>query len=136
MPKKDMVNHPPHYLQYPYEVIELTELLPFCVGNAVKYILRAEHKGALEEDLEKAKWYLKRAYKNRFLMNSANYGFEKLADKFICSRYPHNYKWEAIANIFFAVEEGGEGSADMLFKSIGAIECWLDEIREKKSTKG
>lgn len=30
----------------------------FCLGNAVKYILRARKKGALEKDLKKAKFYL------------------------------------------------------------------------------
>ena len=33
----DLVNHPPHYSAHPsgVEVIELTEHLPFCLGNAV-----------------------------------------------------------------------------------------------------
>lgn len=56
----DMVNHPPHYKQYGIEVIEITEKLNFCKGNAVKYILRAEFKGNEIEDLEKAEWYIRR----------------------------------------------------------------------------
>ena len=54
----DMVNHPSHYLQYTHEVIELTSLCGFCLGNAVKYILRADFKGRRAEDLKKAAWYV------------------------------------------------------------------------------
>lgn len=58
----DMVNHPPHHKQHPsgIEVIEITEHMNFCLGNAVKYILRADHKGAQLEDLKKARWYIDR----------------------------------------------------------------------------
>lgn len=56
--KADMVNHPSHYLQYTHEVIELTSLCGFCLGNAVKYILRADFKGRRSEDLKKAAWYV------------------------------------------------------------------------------
>lgn len=59
MDKHDPVNHPAHYTQYPHEVIELTEQLGFCLGNAVKYILRADYKGHKSEDLKKAVWYLR-----------------------------------------------------------------------------
>lgn len=58
--KYDPVNHPKHYTQYKHEVIELTEQLDFCLGNAVKYILRAPFKGNKIQDWEKAVWYLKR----------------------------------------------------------------------------
>lgn len=54
----DMVNHPSHYTQYPHEVIELTSLCGFCLGNAIKYILRADFKGRRGEDLKKAAWYV------------------------------------------------------------------------------
>lgn len=61
MSKNDPVNHPSHYADhYEHEVIELTEKLDFCLGNAVKYILRAPYKGHEAEDLKKARWYLKR----------------------------------------------------------------------------
>ena len=56
----DPVNHPKHYTQYDHEVIELTEQLGFCLGNACKYILRAPYKGSMLEDLKKAEWYLNR----------------------------------------------------------------------------
>ena len=61
---EDMVNHPPHYkLANGVEVIDLTEQLNFCRGNAVKYICRAGRKGDADteiEDLRKAAWYINR----------------------------------------------------------------------------
>ena len=63
-PFPETVYHPPHYTQYPIEVIEITERLNFCLGNVVKYVLRCDMKGGLE-DLKKAKWYLEREIKRR-----------------------------------------------------------------------
>lgn len=60
----DPVNHPSHYTQYKREVIDLTEKLSFCVGNACKYILRAPYKGREAEDLRKAQWYVTRSLKH------------------------------------------------------------------------
>jgi hypothetical protein len=58
----DNVNHPAHYTATAIEPIDVIEAwgLGFCLGNAVKYIARAAHKGALLEDLKKARWYLDR----------------------------------------------------------------------------
>lgn len=58
----DMVNHPPHYTSHPsgIETIQITEHMGFCLGNAIKYILRSELKGKKVEDLEKAVWYINR----------------------------------------------------------------------------
>jgi len=59
---QDPVNHPPHYKAHPsgVECIEITEHMNFCLGNAVKYIWRADLKNNAVEDLKKAKWYLER----------------------------------------------------------------------------
>ena len=56
------VNHPQHYNQLPngIECIEVIEWFNLNLGNVIKYIWRAEHKGKLLEDLRKAKWYLER----------------------------------------------------------------------------
>lgn len=60
----DPVDHPAHYTRFPgVEVIQITEHLNFCRGNAVKYLCRAGWKGdgAQEiEDLKKARWYVDR----------------------------------------------------------------------------
>ena len=41
----DMVNHPAHYRHYSVEVIDIIDQMNFCVGSAVKYILRSPFKG-------------------------------------------------------------------------------------------
>lgn len=59
----DSVNHPSHYTAYKgVEIIDLTEQMNFCRGNAVKYIARAGLKDPNKEieDLEKARWYINR----------------------------------------------------------------------------
>jgi hypothetical protein len=58
----DMVNHPVHYTSHPsgIEVIQITEHMGFCLGNAIKYIMRSELKGKQIEDLKKAAWYINR----------------------------------------------------------------------------
>jgi hypothetical protein len=59
----DMVNSPPHYKTGGIETIDFIEAkkLDYNLGNAVKYITRADHKGDKHEDLCKARWYLNRA---------------------------------------------------------------------------
>lgn len=56
-PIPDPINHPPHYTAGRFEVIDVIEDwdLGFCLGNAIKYIARARHKGAYLEDLKKAR---------------------------------------------------------------------------------
>jgi len=60
--KADMVNHPPHYTGHPsgVECIEVAEHLPFCLGNAFKYLFRRDAKGNPLENIEKAIWYVNR----------------------------------------------------------------------------
>lgn len=64
----ERINHPLHYggEDNPYEAIKVIEAwnLGFALGNAVKYICRADRKGNKLEDLEKAKWYLEREIAN------------------------------------------------------------------------
>ncbi len=59
----DMVNHPPHYKAGGMETIDFIEAkgLGYHLGNVVKYVTRADHKGNKLEDLKKAQWYLSRA---------------------------------------------------------------------------
>ena len=61
------VNHPKHYTQHPsgVECIEVTEHMGFCLGNAVKYIWRADLKENAIEDLRKAIWYIEREIERR-----------------------------------------------------------------------
>lgn len=67
---EDNVNHPPHYTwlkdKCGIEVIDITRHMDFCLGNSIKYILRAGHKHEVSmsnkekeiEDLKKAIWYI------------------------------------------------------------------------------
>jgi hypothetical protein len=63
----DAVDHPKHYNSHPsgIEVIRITEHMNFCLGNAVKYILRADHKNDAIEDLRKSRWYIDREIARR-----------------------------------------------------------------------
>lgn len=62
MGKFEAVDHPSHYNAGKFEAIDVIEDwdLNFNMGNALKYISRAEHKGNKQQDIEKAIWYLKR----------------------------------------------------------------------------
>jgi len=66
--ESEKVDHPSHYggADNPYEAIKIIEAhnLGFHLGNTVKYILRAEHKGDTLADLKKARWYLDRYIAN------------------------------------------------------------------------
>lgn len=61
-PTVDPVNHPPHYKVGGIETIDFIEAkgLGYNLGNVVKYLTRADHKGNKVQDLEKARWYLER----------------------------------------------------------------------------
>lgn len=69
--ERDVVNKPKHYTYGDIEVIDYIEQvtknykpeLAFAIGNAIKYISRANHKNG-KEDLDKARWYLNRAFDN------------------------------------------------------------------------
>jgi hypothetical protein len=58
----DLVNSPPHYKVGGIETIDFIEAknLNYNLGNAVKYITRADHKDNRVQDLEKARWYIER----------------------------------------------------------------------------
>lgn len=59
---QDAVNHPSHYTVGGVETIDYIEAkqLGYNLGNAVKYISRAQYKGKHLEDLRKALWYVQR----------------------------------------------------------------------------
>lgn len=61
------VNNPKHYVSHKsgIECIQITEHMGFCLGNAVKYIWRADLKNDAIEDLKKAVWYINREIEKR-----------------------------------------------------------------------
>ena len=68
----DPVNQPSHYKVGGIETIDFIEAkgLNYNLGNAIKYITRADHKGSKAQDLAKAIWYLKRELTNNVPNNS------------------------------------------------------------------
>ena len=61
----ETVNHPAHYNHGGTECIDVARKMPFCLGNALKYIWRCGHKhDGTREDAEKAVWYLREYIKD------------------------------------------------------------------------
>lgn len=60
VPASDMINHPPHYTGHPsgVECITITQHMGFNLGNALKYIWRADLKADAVSDLLKAIRYI------------------------------------------------------------------------------
>jgi len=61
----DMVNKPKHYHKNGMEVIDIIDAFTpdsysYCMGNAIKYLLRHQDKGKPAQDLEKCVWYINR----------------------------------------------------------------------------
>ena len=68
MDKKEMVNHPSHYNQYPIETIDMMVSIfgkeytrMWCVMTAFKYRMRLGYKDDINQDLAKEQWYLNKA---------------------------------------------------------------------------
>ena len=63
----DPVNNPKHYTDHPsgVECIQITEHMGFNLGNAIKYVWRADLKNDAIEDLKKAVWYIQREIDKR-----------------------------------------------------------------------
>jgi len=69
--QNDTVNHPSHYNYGDIEVIDFIEQVTkhynpnvaYNIGNAIKYLARSPHKNG-KEDMEKARWYIERAFEN------------------------------------------------------------------------
>lgn len=69
--RNDTVNHPSHYNYGEIEIIDFIEQVTqhynanvaYHIGNAIKYLARSPHKNG-KEDIEKAKWYIERAFEN------------------------------------------------------------------------
>jgi hypothetical protein len=106
----DPINHPPHYLAHPsgVECIQIAEHMGFNLGNAIKYIWRADLKGNALEDLKKAVWSIEREIARR----------EKKERSYCAARKPQtafSYKpivdWDEIEMRWncLAVNSRGEG---------------------------
>lgn len=65
-PSPDPINAPEHYTSHASGIqpIDIAEHMSFCLGNVVKYVMRFERKGGLE-DLKKARFYIEREIARR-----------------------------------------------------------------------
>lgn len=76
MASEDVVNQPSHYTSHPsgIEAIQITEHMGFCLGNAIKYIWRADlkHSDGGIEDLRKAEFYIRREIDRRTRLANTN----------------------------------------------------------------
>ena len=74
VPDNDPVNNPKHYTSHPsgVECIQITSHMGFLLGNAVKYIWRADLKNDAIEDLKKARFYLDREIVKREKESASN----------------------------------------------------------------
>lgn len=61
----NIINSPSHYTVGGIETLDFIESkkLNYHLGNVIKYISRADHKGHTLQDLKKAKYYLDRYIK-------------------------------------------------------------------------
>lgn len=100
----DPIQHPEHYTKYKTEVIEITRYLPFCLGNVVKYVLRAPYKGGVE-DCDKALQYL------------------KWCDDYSAILWPHGLY--CVQSINDLIEELAQGD--------GAAHCQVNFLRQLKN---
>lgn len=91
---KETVNHPSHYNSGKIEVIEAIEDWGFGegfnLGNAIKYIARANHKGNHIEDLKKAVWYVSREIARLDKLNSKNTDALKEVESALATRICSN----------------------------------------------
>ena len=65
--ENEKINHPAHYMSNPsgIECIDVAEHFCFNLGNVIKYMWRADEKGAPLDDLKKASWYINREIEKR-----------------------------------------------------------------------
>ena len=123
------VKHPEHYekaavrVEKAYEPIELCEQYAFCMGNALKYLLRAKHKGNYVEDLAKAQWYLQREFVE--VDNSHEKTIELY--KFFVSKDMINAFRQSNPFIKDLIDDQGTYSCDSIRKVVDELETEIDK---------
>ena len=128
----DNVNHPKHYNAHKsgVECIDVAECLNFNLGNAFKYVFRAGNKNDAIEDLEKAKWYLKRE-KDRNLtrmermQSSEETNLDNITKIIVCE--PDKNKSLVLLSIWNAYHNG---SGDYFKDAISGIDTLIKRIKK------
>ena len=129
--KHDSVNRPSHYTGQKLECIEVTKHLSFLLGNAVKYVWRFQGKNG-NEDLEKAKWYLKRQLNDYSAAGNLPYSkaAELLAALSGLDFLPDQA--QAISCILLVATGGNTRSLEQAVRHIEALQRYLEEPVEKR----
>ena len=134
MEKHDKINHPSHYVNaaVTLEPIELCQRLPFCIGNACKYLIRAGSKQGESEadDLKKARWYIERSLKTSPILESALKNGS--ATQYIASKFAEQNRY--IKRLVFS-ELNDNAMTTNEEKTIGLISERLAEIEQKEGLK-
>ena len=127
------VNHPIHYNQHAVEAIEIIENFNFCLGNAIKYIMRYPYKEG-SQDLNKALWYLERQVNSsisrvitpeRKLLNNIELLIRSEGNKDLKVVYQ---------NIFSYQFEGGHPK--VIWESIEILRKLEEEVRKRENQTG
>lgn len=85
----EMVNHPRHYAHPSgIECIEITRLCHGDLSAAIQYIWRYDAKGTPEQDLRKARWYLRDILANGLASHPPYKAKEMLLDVIAADRDP------------------------------------------------
>lgn len=125
----DPINHPSHYTSHPSgrECIEYTERLPFCLGNALKYLWRAGLKGDAVEDLRKAAWYLRQESARTFLRPGLAERYFKLHKEELGEIVrPYTIQVRRAMEGIFLVAEGG-WSPEVASQALQTAALYVDE---------
>lgn len=123
----DVVRHPKHYgaERFGIECIQLTRLMPFTIGNAVKYVWRHADKNNPIEDLRKAIVYLEWAAEDNvapFLPDHYELGHD-LVHKYIDPKIDSG----ELPEIYNAVRYP---TASMYVQSITVIETEIERLEQ------
>jgi hypothetical protein len=121
---QDLVNHPAHYTTHPsgIEAIEVTQFMSFTLGNAFKYLFRAEAKDG-DRCYRKAVWYLAREIELRQSQQprptvNAHNAMRKI-DAIVASE-PRSEIGKAMRHI---------GKAAFQHTGTSNLECAIDEVK-------
>lgn len=116
----DPINHPPHYTSHPsgIEPITITKHMNFCLGNVIKYVMRADYKGNRLEDLKKAQYYLNLEILDAEMKQKSDYK----------ARINAQYKPEAWSNQK-AIKDGSDPSGEPFLTDL----CKVIKSEESKN---
>ena len=105
----------------------------FCAGNAIKYILRAQHKGKEREDLEKALWYLDRLLDNpeRRTFVRRTRGCDQCNPRKVAGAWNLTGIRQELAKVIEYIANGVYGSASLELRAYLGYQRMAKEIAEE-----